>query len=320
MPDSQLMERKAAMSEEIRTLEFEESEPIRLDHFLTEELSDYSRSRLQAFIKDGRVRVDGEPAKKMGQLLTPGQMITVVLPEMKESKLIPENIPLDILYEDEQSIVINKPAGMVVHPAAGHETGTLVHAVLAHCDDLKGFGGEIRPGVVHRLDRDTSGIIVMAKNEKAHIFLQEQFRNRTINKRYLALVDGAPPTPSGRVEAPIGRDPVRRQQMAILTPDKGREAITEYQTKQSFAKHTLIEAHPLTGRTHQIRVHMAFLKCPIVGDVLYGRRKQSIELSRHFLHAYRLTILLPGHAEPMTFEAPLPEELQTVLDGLQTGG
>jgi 23S rRNA pseudouridine1911/1915/1917 synthase len=157
----------------------------------------------------------------------------------------------------------------------------------------------------------------MAKNEKAHIFLQEQFKERSINKRYLALVDGAPPTPTGRVEAPIGRDPVRRQQMAILTPDKGRAAVTEYRTVHSYAKHTLIEAHPLTGRTHQIRVHMAFLKCPIVGDVLYGRRKQSIELNRHFLHAFRLTILLPGHKEPMTFEAPLPDELTKVLEELQ---
>lgn len=306
------------MSEEILTLEFDNTESERLDHFLAVELTDYSRSRLQSFIKNGSVRVDGEPAKKYGQMLVPGQMITVIIPEVKPSGLVAENIPLDIIYEDEQSIVINKPAGMVVHPAAGHESGTLVHAVLAHCDDLKGFGGEIRPGVVHRLDRDTSGIIVMAKNEKAHIFLQEQFKDRSINKRYLALVDGAPPTPAGRVEAPIGRDPVRRQQMAILTPDKGRAAITEYRTIHSYEKHTLIEAHPLTGRTHQIRVHMAFLKCPIVGDVLYGRRKQSIELNRHFLHAFRLTILLPGHKEPMTFEAPLPDELTRVLDELQT--
>lgn len=304
------------MSEEIITLNYEGEGTERLDHFLADELSDYSRSRLQSFIKEGRVRVDGEAAKKYGQALITGQMITVILPEVHESGLVPENIPLDIIYEDEQSIVINKPAGMVVHPAAGHETGTLVHAVLAHCDDLKGFGGEIRPGVVHRLDRDTSGIIVMAKNEKAHIFLQEQFKARSINKRYLALVDGAPPTPAGRVEAPIGRDPIRRQQMAILTAEKGREAVTEYRTVQSYAKHTLIEAHPLTGRTHQIRVHMAFLKCPIVGDVLYGRRKQSIELNRHFLHAYRLTILLPGHNGPMTFEAPLPNELQEVIDKL----
>lgn len=304
------------MTERIITLEFDGQDAMRLDHFLTEELPDFSRSRLQSFIKEGRVHVDGDPAKKMGQALNPGQMITLAVPEERPSGLVPENIPLDILYEDEQSIVINKPAGMVVHPAAGHESGTLVHAVLAHCDDLKGFGGEIRPGVVHRLDRDTSGIIVMAKNEKAHVFLQEQFKDRSIDKRYLALVDGAPPTPSGRVEAPIGRDPIRRQQMAILTPDKGRAAVTEYRTLKNYPKHTLIEAHPLTGRTHQIRVHMAFLKCPIVGDVLYGRRKQSIPLDRHFLHAFRLTILLPGHKEPMTFEAPLPEELQTVLDNL----
>ena len=304
------------MSDEILTLNYESEDPERLDHYLTETLTDYSRSRLQTFIKEGRVHVNGEPAKKMGQALENGDLITVAVPEAHPSTLIPEDIPLDILYEDEQSIVINKPAGMVVHPAAGHETGTLVHAVLAHCADLQGFGGEIRPGVVHRLDRDTSGIIVMAKNEKAHIFLQEQFKDRNVNKRYLALVDGAPPTPTGRVDAPIGRDPIRRQQMAILTPDKGRAAVTEYITRKKYAKHTLIEAHPLTGRTHQIRVHMAFLKCPIVGDVLYGRKKQTIPLDRHFLHAYKLTILLPGHDEPMTFEAPLPAELQAVLDDL----
>lgn len=304
------------MSDEILTLNYESEDPVRLDRYLTETLTDYSRSRLQTFIKEGRVHVNGEPAKKMGQALESGDLITVVVPEARPSTLVPEDIPLDILYEDEQSIVINKPAGMVVHPAAGHETGTLVHAVLAHCGDLQGFGGEIRPGVVHRLDRDTSGIIVMAKNEKAHIFLQNQFKDRDVNKRYLALVDGAPPTPTGRVEAPIGRDPIRRQQMAILTPDKGRAAVTEYVTRRKYAKHTLIEAHPLTGRTHQIRVHMAFLKCPIVGDVLYGRKKQTIPLDRHFLHACKLTILLPGHDAPMTFEAPLPPELQTVLDGL----
>lgn len=304
------------MSDEILTLNYESEDPVRLDRYLTETLTDYSRSRLQTFIKEGRVHVNGEPAKKMGQALESGDLITVVVPEARPSTLVPEDIPLDILYEDEQSIVINKPAGMVVHPAAGHETGTLVHAVLAHCGDLQGFGGEIRPGVVHRLDRDTSGIIVMAKNEKAHIFLQNQFKDRNVNKRYLALVDGAPPTPTGRVEAPIGRDPIRRQQMAILTPDKGRAAVTEYVTRRKYAKHTLIEAHPLTGRTHQIRVHMAFLKCPIVGDVLYGRKKQTIPLDRHFLHASKLTILLPGHDAPMTFEAPLPPELQTILDGL----
>ncbi len=304
------------MSENRIQLTYDRAETDRLDHYLSETIPDYSRSRVQSFIRDGRVLINGTPAVKTGHALCQGQTIEVLIPEEKPSGLIPEEIPLDILFEDENAIVINKPAGMVVHPAAGHDTGTLVHAVLAHCDDLRGFGGEIRPGVVHRLDRDTSGIIVMAKNEKAHIFLQEQFKDRSINKRYLALVDGAPPTPTGRVEAPIGRDPIRRQQMAILPADKGREAITEYAVKQSFEHHTLIEAHPLTGRTHQIRVHMAFLKCPIVGDVLYGRRHQTIELDRHFLHAWHLTILLPGHKDPISFEAPLPEELQAVLDEL----
>lgn len=292
-------------------------EPERLDQFLAERLSVYSRSRLQTFIRDGRVLVDGVPAAKTGQSITAGQRVVLNVPEDRLSELVPEDIPLDIIYEDDQSIIINKPAGMVVHPAAGHESGTLVHAVLAHCKDLKGFGGEIRPGVVHRLDRDTSGLIIMAKNEKAHIFLQAQFKDRKVNKRYLALVDGAPPTPTGRVEAPIGRDPNKRQQMAVMPIEKGREAVTEYFTKERFLHHTLIEAHPLTGRTHQIRVHMAFLKCPIVGDVLYGFRHQSIPMNRHFLHACRITIQLPGHAAAETFEAPLPDDLEEILETLR---
>lgn len=304
------------MSDSIRSFLYENSEPERLDHYLPSQLPEYSRSRIQTFIRDSRITVDGIPAKKSGQILFQGQRIEISIPEDKTTNLIPENIPLDILYEDDQTIVINKPAGMVVHPAAGHTTGTLVHAVLAHCSDLKSFGGEIRPGVVHRLDRDTSGIIVMAKNEQAHIFLQNQFRDRNVNKRYLALVDGKPPTPTGRVDAPIGRDPVHRQQMAVLPIEKARSAVTEYFTKERFVHHTLIEAHPLTGRTHQIRVHMAFLKCPITGDTLYGYHKPTIPISRHFLHAYRLTILLPGKEEPITLEAPLPQELQEILDFL----
>lgn len=292
---------------------YHETDQIRVDRFLVDQLPDYSRSRLQQFIRDGRVLVDGVPASKGGQILISGQRIDVVIPENKPVALIPEAIPLDIIYEDEWTIIVNKPAGMVVHPSIGHESGTLVHAVLAHCTDLKGFGGEIRPGVVHRLDRDTSGLIVMAKDEKSHIFLQKQFKDRSTNKRYLALVDGKPPTPTGRIETPIGRDPLRRQQMAVLPADKGREAVTEYFTKEEFVDHTLIEAHPLTGRTHQIRVHMAFLKCPIVGDVLYGYHKSSLPINRHFLHAYRLTITLPEHAEPQTFEAPLPEDLAELL-------
>jgi len=296
-----------------KSIKPQEIDQIRLDLFLVEKLTDYSRSRIQQFIREQRVLVDGIPAGKSGQIISSDQNVQVLLPENKEVSLIPEPIPLDIIYEDDRTIIINKPAGMVVHPSIGHETGTLVHAVLAHCDDLKSFGGEIRPGVVHRLDRDTSGIIVMAKDEKAHIYLQKQFKDRQTIKRYLALVDGKPPTPTGRIDAPIGRDPIRRQKMTILPNGKSREAITEYFTKESFLNHTLIEAHPLTGRTHQIRVHAAFIKCPIVGDVLYGYHKSSLEIDRHFLHAYQLTITLPGHQEPQTFEAPLPKDLADLL-------
>ena len=305
------------MTSETIKLTYDSDDSSRLDHFLVDKLPDYSRSRLLQFIQEQRVTVAGITATKGGLKLSKGQEIEVSIPEDHATSLIPEEIPLDILYEDDQVIVINKPAGMVVHPSVGHKSGTLVHAVLGHCTDLQSFGGEIRPGVVHRLDRDTSGVILMAKNEKAHLFLQRQFKSRDLDKRYLALVDGKPPTPNGRIEAPIGRDPVRRQQMAILSEDKGRNSITEYFTRESFQNHTLIEACLLTGRTHQIRVHMAFLKCPIVGDVLYGHRKQSIPMDRHFLHAWKITIKLPNHSEPSTFEAPLPPDLTEILETLR---
>ena len=229
---------------------------------------------------------------------------------MVETSLIAEDIPLTIVFENENLAIVNKPAGMVVHPAVGHTSGTLVNAALAEFEDLEGIGGELRPGIVHRLDKETSGLIVLAKNDRTIDALQDQFRNRLVHKIYLALVDGKPPTPTGRVEAAIARDPSHRKKMAIVSPGKGRHAETEYRTLESFPQHTLIEAHPITGRTHQIRLHMAFLKCPIVGDKVYGRVRPSVEINRHFLHAARLTITLPGDATPTTFEAPLPDELK----------
>lgn len=291
--------------------------PQRLDQFLSEVYTDASRSRLLQYIKDGRVSVNGAPITKGGYWLSAGNIVKLTLPAEHTSQLIPEERSLDILYEDENTLILNKPASIVVHPSFGHDSGTIVHAVLAHCKDLGSFGGEIRPGVVHRLDRDTSGILILAKNEKALNFLQAQFKSREIEKRYLALVDGRPPTPTGRIEAPIGRDPKRRQMMAILPADKGRAAVTEYFTKAEYKNHTLLEARLLTGRTHQLRVHFAFLKCPIVADALYGYRKQSIPLGRHFLHASSVTVTLPGDTEPSTFTAPLPPELQAALDGLE---
>jgi 23S rRNA pseudouridine1911/1915/1917 synthase len=182
---------------------------------------------------------------------------------------------------------------------------------------MEGIGGEQRPGIVHRLDKETSGLIVVAKNERAHRWLQDQFRLRKVHKTYLALLDGKPPTPIGRVEAEIARDPSHRQQMAVVAEGRGRPAVTEYRTIETFPHHTLIEAYPLTGRTHQIRLHMAFLKCPIVGDTLYGHKHKSIEIERHFLHAARISLVLPGGTSETTFSAPLPPELTAILEALR---
>lgn len=292
-------------------------EPIRLDKFLVSQMSGYTRARLQTLIREGFVTVNDKQASKTGQILESGMLVVVSIPPPEPTTLVPEDIPLDIIYEDDNLLVVNKPAGMVVHPAAGHHTGTLVHAVLAHAPEMEGLAGEKRPGVVHRLDKDTSGLILLAKNDPTHYWLQEQFRRRQVRKYYLALVDGHPPTPSGRVEAAIGRDPKQHLKMAIVPDQKGRVAASEYHTLESFSHHTLLEVQPITGRTHQIRLHMAFLNCPIVGDRVYGRRRASVPLDRHFLHARRLDIRLPGEKLPSTFEAPLPNNLQQILETLR---
>ncbi|HCK66778.1 MAG TPA: RluA family pseudouridine synthase [Anaerolineae bacterium] len=301
-------------SERVETFYFGEEGSERLDKFLVTCLPEFSRARLQGLIADGFVLVNQVPAKKSGQLIETGFEIQVRIPPSAPSGLIGENIPLDIVFENDDLIVVNKPAGMVVHPAAGHSSGTLVNAVLGYDPDLEGIGGEERPGLVHRLDKETSGLIVLAKNEQAHNWLQDQFRLRTVEKTYLALVDGKPPTPAGRVEAHIGRDPNHRKKMAIVSEKKGREAVSEYKTLESFKNHTLLEFHPLTGRTHQIRLHCAFLGCPIVGDSVYGKKNPTVEMNRHFLHAYQLKIILPNEKTPRTFEAELPDELKSALE------
>jgi 23S rRNA pseudouridine1911/1915/1917 synthase len=303
-------------SEQVFSFVFDGAPPTRLDKYLVEHLPDLSRSRIQGLIEDGFVLVNGLTPKKAGQMLDKRAEVEVRLPPPLPSTLTPEAIPLDIVFENEDVMVVNKPAGMVVHPAAGHSAGTLVHAALAHAPEMEGIGGEQRPGVVHRLDKDTSGLILLAKNDLSHRWLQDQFKLRKIQKTYLALVDGRPPTPSGRIEAPIGRDPRARKQMAVTSADKGRAAVSEYKTLATYLEHTLLEVHPETGRTHQIRLHMAFVGCPIVGDKVYGRQKPTLPLKRHFLHAARLVVKLRGDKTPHTFDAPLPEELQKVLDSL----
>lgn len=307
------------MSDRVEIFQFDGSEPERLDKYLTARLPEFSRARIQGLIVDGFVDVDGIPAKKGGVKLEGGERLRVRIPPPQPAGLVPEQIPLSVIFENDDLLVIDKPAGMVVHPAAGHDTGTLVHAVLGYDPDLEGIGGEERPGVVHRLDKDTSGLIAIAKNERAHRWLVEQFKERRVEKTYLALVDGKPPTPTGRIEAPIGRDPRDRKKMAIVKLEKGRQAISEYKALENFPRHTLLEFHPHTGRTHQIRLHCAFLGCPIAADTTYGHRKPSLELNRHFLHAWRLKIILPGEQNPRLFEAPLPNELTQVLEALRRG-
>lgn len=301
-------------SERVEVFRFDEEGSERLDKFLVSCLPEFSRARLQGLIAEGFVLINNVAAKKAGQVIEQGAEVQVRIPPPVPSGLVGENIPLDIIFENDDLIVVNKPAGMVVHPSAGHYSGTLVNAVLGYDPDLEGIGGEERPGLVHRLDKETSGLIILAKNEQAHNWLQDQFRLRKVEKTYLALVDGKPPTPSGRVEASIGRDPSHRKKMAIVSEKKGREAISEYKTLESFKNHTLLEFHPHTGRTHQIRLHCQFLGCPIVGDVVYGKRNSTVDIHRHFLHAFRLKIILPKEKQARTFEANLPSELIQALE------
>ncbi|MGV8027019.1 MAG: RluA family pseudouridine synthase [Anaerolineaceae bacterium] len=290
--------------------------PVRLDKYLVEVLISQSRSRIQDLIKTGFVKIDGSIVNKSSIVLSHPCTIEIEIPSAQPGELIPEDIPLDIIYEDENVVVINKPAGMVVHPAHGHQTGTLVHALLAHNPFLQGIGGIQRPGIVHRLDRDTSGVILVAKNEKTHRWLQNQFKSRKVDKTYYALVDGHPPTPTGRIEVGIQRDPNNGKKMTIAYGEKGRHAVSEYSTIRSFKNHTLLKVRILTGRTHQIRVHLAYLGCPVVADTLYGHKHPSLPLNRQFLHARSISIALSDQQERREFTAELPMDLQNVLDNL----
>jgi 23S rRNA pseudouridine1911/1915/1917 synthase len=292
--------------------------PARLDVFLTGQFPDFSRTRIQQLIRDGMVQVDGQLTDKSGQTIKPGQEIVLEIPPPVTTEITGEKIDLVIIYEDENVLVVDKPAGMVVHPAYGHGSGTLVNAILGREGELPLINGEFRPGIVHRLDKETSGLILIAKNDRSLHHLQEQFKNRKVEKNYLALVDGHPPTPVGRVDAPIGRDPRNRKKMSVVEPGLGREAVTDFKMVQEFKNHTYLGIHPLTGRTHQIRVHMRFLGCPVTGDTIYGLKKSSVTLNRHFLHATRLIIRLPDEDQPRIFTAKLPAELQIVLDELST--
>lgn len=305
------------MAEDRQVLQYPSQTPERVDKFLTFKFPTYTRSQIQRLISEGFVLVNGGKPRKSGQLLEAEDRVEIVFPPPEPLDLISEDIPLQIIFEDANVLVVNKPAGMVVHPAAGHSAGTLVHAVLAHVPDLEGIGGKKRPGIVHRLDKDTSGIILIAKNHPSHIWLQRQFKSREVEKIYLALVDGKPATREGRIIAPIYRDRGNRQMMAIAPEGRGKNAVTEFEVLQNFRHHALLRIHPITGRTHQIRVHLSSIHIPIVGDKIYGLKNPSLPISRHFLHAAEIAIRLPGEKDKTRLTTDLPPELKRVLDDLQ---
>jgi 23S rRNA pseudouridine1911/1915/1917 synthase len=286
----------------------------RLDKVVSAGVPDLSRAMSQRLIKTGEVTVNGRPSKPSYRVEMGDDILVRVPAEMPES-VLPEDIPLDIIYEDEALLVVNKPAGMVVHPALGHPSGTLVNAVLAHCPQVAEVGGLDRAGIVHRLDKDTSGLILVAKDEAIRAALQRQFKRRQVVKTYLALVEGPMYPREGVIEAPVGRDKRQRKKMAVVR--SGRQARTMYRAIEYFDDHTLLEVRPHTGRTHQVRVHLAWLGYPVVGDAVYGHRRQRLLRRRHFLHAARLHFTHPATGEEIEFEAPLPPELSTVLKRLR---
>jgi 23S rRNA pseudouridine1911/1915/1917 synthase len=316
------------VNEELRTLTADAAGE-RLDRFLGRLLAEHSRTYLQKLIEDGCVLVNGAPTAKPALRLEAGDAVSIRIPPPPPSGVEPESIPLEIVFENEDVLVINKPAGMVVHPAAGHRRGTLVGAVLAHSPEVGDVGEIERPGIVHRLDKDTSGLILVAKNAQAQRALQDSFARRLTEKTYLALVIGRPPSAEGRIETWIGRDPSHRQRMAVVPPSRGREAVTLYQTREQFKNYTLLEVHPLTGRTHQIRVHLAYIGCPVAGDKVYSSTPRSPspsarrekgkgdEAARQMLHAWKLKITLPGESAPREFEAPLAEDFSDWEDRLR---
>ena len=296
-----------------------EEDGERIDKYLSETLTDYSRSYLKNLIDEGRVQVAGKIVKGSFKVYN-GAAITVNLPPVKDVKILPEDIPLDILYEDEDVILVNKPKGMVVHPAAGHYTGTLVNALMFHCrDNLSGINGELRPGIVHRIDMDTTGVVIACKNDLAHRFIAEQLKEHSIKRKYQAIVYGTFKENEGRIEGAIGRSKTDRKKMAIVP--NGKPAVTHYKVLKNFSSpngnnYAHIECELETGRTHQIRVHMTSIGHPLLGDNVYGVAKNPFKLDGQTLHAEMLGFIHPRTKEYMEFHAPLPDYFTKLLTKL----
>ena len=289
---------------------------VRLDKYLSSILTDFSRTHIAKIIDEGGVLVNDKEAKASLKLKE-GDEVSLTLPEVKELEIQKEDIPLDVVYEDSDILIINKPQGMVVHPSNGHYEGTLVNAVLFHSDDLSGINGVIRPGIVHRIDKDTSGLICVAKNDAAHIELAKQLKDHTMARTYVALVRGVIPENSGEINLPIGRDPNNRQKMGV-TRTNSKEAITFFKVLKRYKEHTLVECHLKTGRTHQIRVHLSYIGFPVEGDPLYcGRKYDTLYKKGQLLVATSLTLIHPSTKEEMTFNIDLPEYFTDVLHQLE---
>ena len=319
MNDRRTVEMEEIFSGEIRSYTVgPEIAGQRLDRYLSDREPEISRSYLQKLIREGNVLLDGKPAKA-GAKLSCGAEIELMLPEAKEPEILPEKLPLDILYEDSDVILINKPKGMVVHPSAGHYTGTLVNGLLCHCrGELSGINGVLRPGIVHRIDKDTTGVLIACKNDRAHNSLAEQLKAHTITRRYRAIVCGNLKEDEERIDAPIGRHPIERKKMAVVRTG-GKSAVTHYRVLERFGAYTYIECRLETGRTHQIRVHMASIGHPLLGDEVYGRGKNPFHLEGQTLHAMVLGFVHPSTGEYMEFEAPLPEYFEELLRKLRQG-
>lgn len=298
---------------EIKYLKYENSETMRIDKFLKEELEDISRTLIQDLIKGENILVNGKAVKANYNLKQNDEIkVTILDPEV--SDIVPQDIPLDIYYEDEDVIVINKPSGMVVHPGCGNYDNTLVNALMYHCKDLSSINGVIRAGIVHRIDKDTSGLLVSCKNDMAHRHLSEQFYNKTVKRKYYALVHGVINHNLGKIDAPIGRDPNNRQMMGIV--NNGKHAVTHFKVIERFSEYTFVELQLETGRTHQIRAHMKYIGFPLVGDQVYGPKKVIGE-NGQFLHAKTLGFTHPRTGKFMEFECPLPDYYESFLNELR---
>jgi 23S rRNA pseudouridine1911/1915/1917 synthase len=288
----------------------------RIDKYITESWEDeVSRSQVQLWITSGHVKVNGK-AVKANYKLAAGDQLEVTVPEPSAVEIIPEDIPLDVAYEDRDVIVVNKPRGMVVHPAPGHSSGTLVNALMYHCKDLSGINGELRPGIVHRIDKDTSGLLMAAKNDKAHASLAAQLKDHSVTRKYVALVQGNVSHDQGTVDAPIGRDPQDRK-MFTVTDKNSKHSVTHFIVLERFGDYSLLELQLETGRTHQIRVHMKFIGHPLVGDPVYGRSK-GIKMNGQALHAKVLGFVHPSSGEYMEFTAPIPADMEELLTNLHS--